>query len=167
MTTYALTETADGTARVLRLREFDGAPPILPPEKGMEWVEWIETPQPAFDPLTEGVRELEADLLSGRAVRVWQVYPLPDEEVAANRAALVPGVVTMRQARLALHLAGLLPKVSAALAALPEPARTEAQIEWEYATEVQRHYGLVLSLGPALGIDDATLDALFTHAATL
>lgn len=88
-TTYALTETRDGTARVLRLRDFADAPPILPPEKGLEWLPWVETPQPPFDPLTEGVRELDADLLSGRAVRVWQVYPLPDEEVAANARASI------------------------------------------------------------------------------
>jgi hypothetical protein len=87
MTTYALTETRDGAARVLRLRDFDDAPPLLPPEKGMEWVEWTETPAPAFDALTQGLRELDAMVRDGRACRVWEVYPLPDEVVAAGQTA--------------------------------------------------------------------------------
>lgn len=87
MKKHALVETRDGAARVLRLRDFDDAPPLLPPEKGMEWVEWTETPAPAFDPLTQGLMELDAEVADGRARRVWLVYPLPDEEVAAGREA--------------------------------------------------------------------------------
>ena len=75
--------------------------------------------------------------------------------------------VTMRQARLALHASGLLANVSAVIAAMPEPARTEAQIEWEYASEILRDSPLVAALGAALGLDDAALDTLFAEAARL
>lgn len=164
---FALIETRDGTTRFIRPQAFNGPAPILPADKGLEWLPWVDTPRPVYDATTHALRELEVDTLSGRAQRVWEVYPLPDEVAEANRRGEVPDVVTMRQARIALHRAGLLARVNAALAALPEPARTEAQIEWEYAAEVQRHYGLVKSLGPALGLTDADLDALFSAASLL
>lgn len=80
---------------------------------------------------------------------------------------VVPSSVAMRQARLSLLEAGHLANVDAALAALPSPQRDAAQIEWEYATEVRRTSDLVASIGSAIGLDDAALDALFIRAATL
>lgn len=93
-------------------------------------------------------------------------YSYADGVFTAPPPPLAPApAVTMRQARLALHAAGLLDDVAAAIAALSEPAKTAAQIEWEYAQDVARNHGLVLSLAPALGLDDAALDALFAAAA--
>lgn len=80
---------------------------------------------------------------------------------------VVPSIVSMRQARLALLQAGKLDDVDAAIAALPSPAKEAAQIEWEYATEVKRDSQLVTQLAPALGLDDAALNALFIAAAAL
>lgn len=82
-------------------------------------------------------------------------------------AAVVPASVTMRQARLALHAAGLLGQVEAAIDALPEPPRTEARIEWDYASEVHRGSEFVGMMGAALMLDDDALDALFVTAAGL
>jgi hypothetical protein len=79
----------------------------------------------------------------------------------------IPQSVTMRQARLALEGAGKLDDVDAAIAALPLPTRKLAQIEWEYSNEVQRHNGIVSQLGPALGLTEAQIDALFVAAAAL
>jgi hypothetical protein len=80
----------------------------------------------------------------------------------------VPQSVTMRQARLALLGAGMLDSVGAALAAITDPAmRQAAEIEWEYAAEVERNAGLVQMLGPALGLTEAQLDALFIAAGGL
>jgi len=97
--------------------------------------------------------------------------PATDEELAdiAERQAManvvpVPKAVTMRQARLALLGAGMLDDVEAAIASLPSPHKEAAKIEWEYSQEVQRHNGFVAQLGPALGLDDAALDALFVAA---
>ena len=78
---------------------------------------------------------------------------------------VVPTEVTMRQARRALHAAGLLPQVELALNTLPEPPRTAALIDWNYSKAVQRHNGFVSQVAPLLGISSAQLDALFTAAA--
>ena len=79
----------------------------------------------------------------------------------------VPSSVTMRQARLALLAAGKLAAVAPAIAAMPSPAKEQAQIEWEYSITVERQRPFVLALGPALGLDAAALDALFIAAAKL
>jgi hypothetical protein len=110
-----------------------------------------------------------------------QFIPAPDEvthgwtyadgvfsaPVPTPEPVVIPSPVSMRQARLALLQAGKLADVGAAIAALPSPAKEAAQIEWEYAIEVKRDSQLVIQLAPALGLDDAALDALFTQAATL
>lgn len=79
----------------------------------------------------------------------------------------VPAEVTMRQARLALLQAGKFAAVDAAIDALAEPTKTAARIEWEYSGTVRRHQPLVLALAPALGLDEAALDALFIAAESL
>lgn len=79
----------------------------------------------------------------------------------------VPQAVTMRQARLALLGAGLLSQANAAIASMPGAEGEAARIEWEYAQEVRRDSVLVQSLVPALGMNEAGLDALFTAAAAL
>jgi hypothetical protein len=79
----------------------------------------------------------------------------------------VPPQVTMRQARLALHSAGLLAGVDAAIASLEEPAKTATAIEWEYAQTVDRASGLVPQMAVALGMTEAQVDDLFRLAVTL
>lgn len=79
----------------------------------------------------------------------------------------VPQSVTMRQARLALHAAGLLSSVDDAIASMQEPAKTAALIEWEYASAVERSAGLVPAMAAALGMSEADIDDLFIAAATL
>lgn len=78
-----------------------------------------------------------------------------------------PKRVTMRQARLALHAAGLLHLVDAAIDNLEEPHKTAARIEWEYSQEVHRDKQLVVMLAPALGLSETDLDNLFIAAAQL
>lgn len=72
--------------------------------------------------------------------------------------------VSMRQARLALLAAGKLNDVSAVIAGLPEPLKTRAQIEWEYASVVRRDGPMLRLLQPALGWTDAEIDQLFISA---
>jgi hypothetical protein len=72
-------------------------------------------------------------------------------------------VVTMRQARLALHDAGLLTQVNGAVSALGGAV----EIEWEYATTVERSSPLVASLATALNLSEQEIDALFEAAKTL
>lgn len=89
-------------------------------------------------------------------------------DVASGDVVLrVPASVTMRQARLALHANGLLASVPTAIAALPEPQRTQAQIEWDYSNGLERNNPFVATLGAALGLDGAGIDALFLQADAL
>lgn len=88
--------------------------------------------------------------------------PVPPEP-----SPIVPNAITMRQARLVLLGMGVLTKVDAAINSLPEPQKSAAKITWEYSTEVQRHNGLVLSLGPALGLSESQIDAMFIQGAVL
>jgi hypothetical protein len=76
----------------------------------------------------------------------------------------VPEQITPRQARLALHSAGLLDAVEAALA-LPE--NRAAQITWEYALEINRSDQLIATFGALLGLTSSQIDDLFKIAATL
>lgn len=87
-----------------------------------------------------------------------EVLPPPPE---------VPQSVTMRQARLALHAAGLLTSVDVAIAAMSEPEKTAAQITWEYAQSVDRGFGMVPTLAAALGMTETQIDDLFIAAAQL
>lgn len=79
----------------------------------------------------------------------------------------VPQEVTMRQARQALILAGKLDTINQALQGMRGTPGELARAEWEYSITVQRNRPLVLSLGAALGMSSADLDALFVQAATL
>ena len=87
---------------------------------------------------------------------------VPDEEAPPPWQPKPPAQVTMRQARLALLAAGLLDDVEAMLA----QADRAVQIEWEYATVVDRSSALVQAIGAALGLSEQRIDELFADAAT-
>ena len=103
--------------------------------------------------------------VSGNESRLW--FDGDVIRVMPPEPPQVPQEVTMRQARLALHAAGKLSAVNAAINALPDPPKTAALIEWEYSNAVRRDSQFVALLGPALGLDAAGLDALFIAAAKL
>lgn len=81
--------------------------------------------------------------------------------------AVIPSVVSMRQARLALLASGLLASVNAAVAAMAGAEGEAARIEWEYAATVDRNSPLVAGLAAALGLTAGQLDSLFATAAGL
>lgn len=113
-----------------------------------DWMGRTEQAPPEFDVETQG-----AFFVNG----AWQVI------AAAAPQAPVPTSITMRQARLALLKAGLLDTVNAGVSSLGQAA----QIEWEFATTVERSAPLVVALASVLGLDDAALDALFVTGAGL
>jgi hypothetical protein len=101
-----------------------------------------------------------------------------DAEIAALEAQVaelappaiggVPQVVTRRQARQALLLAGLLDSVQAAISAIPDTTqRRLAQIEWDDSQNFERQRPLLVSLATALGLTSAQLDQLFVTASGL
>ena len=76
--------------------------------------------------------------------------------------------VTPRQIRLALIHSGIpLQAVNDAIAALPSPHREMAEVEWEYATTVERNNPLVDMIATANSMSSADIDAFFKLAATL
>jgi len=76
---------------------------------------------------------------------------------------VIPTIVTMVQARLALHQLNLLEPVEISISSLDRAA----QIEWEFRATVQRESGLVQALASGLQLDSNKLDELFTLAASL
>jgi hypothetical protein len=88
------------------------------------------------------------------------------EEVGAEKPP-VPQSVTMRQARLALLLAGKLDAIAEAIAALASPQKESAQITWEFSSVVERSQPFVVMLAPVIGLTESDIDNLFITAATL
>lgn len=117
-----------------------------------DWMGKTHIAPPLFNPVNQGAFFREG---------AWVV------ETAVPRV-IVPTSVTPRQARLALLQIGKLDAVSAALTAIPDPAqRTAAQIEWEYATVIERNSPLVTSLAAGLRLTAADIDALFEAASRI
>jgi hypothetical protein len=75
--------------------------------------------------------------------------------------------LTMRQFRLGLLHAGLLDGVEAAIDALPEPDRSAARIEFEYASIVVRTDPWVSALAAMMGLTDQEIDSLWAWASSL
>lgn len=69
--------------------------------------------------------------------------------------------LTARQLRLGLLQLGKLAEVPVAIAALPEPERSQAQIEWDYASEFRRLHPLIVKLIPILGLTDEQVDPVW------
>jgi hypothetical protein len=76
---------------------------------------------------------------------------------------VIPSIVSMRQARLALLQSNLLETVNTAI----NQGSEADKITWEYATEVSRDDALVTNLSAALGLTSEQLDSLFTLASSL
>jgi len=89
-------------------------------------------------------------------------------EPYALKQPVPPDQVTPRQIRQALVLNGLtLSQIDSALASLPDPTKTMAQIEWEYSVAIHRSNPLVASVGALLGWTSDQIDALFIQASGL
>ncbi|HEY7805263.1 MAG TPA: hypothetical protein VIC30_12640 [Orrella sp.] len=138
-TIYELDGNRIYTGQSRQITDKDGRPP--------RWIETNLTPP-------DGIAQWRGN--------EWAV--LPEYPVAP---VSVPQSITMRQCRLQLLAIGKLADVDTAIAGMPDPAKSAAQIEWEYAATVERNAPLIAQLGPALGLDGAALDDLFIAAATL
>jgi len=80
----------------------------------------------------------------------------------------IPAVVTRKQARKALAIAGLFDAVQPAIDAIADPLqRRLVQIDWDDAASYERTDSTLLALASGLGLDEAALDALFLQASTL
>ena len=85
-----------------------------------------------------------------------------------DQPVTVPKLVTMRQAKLALLQVWMLDAVNDAIATIEdEIARKKAQVEWEYAQEVERDWPTMLAVTSSMGMTEAQVDALFVLAESL
>lgn len=112
------------------------------------------------------VEYVESHINDENVARIGEHY-VDGKFITPYVAPSVPTSITMRQTRLALLQAGKLSAIDTALASLPSPQKEQAQIEWEYASEVQRDNPLIGQLMSVLGMGETELDALFIEGAKL
>ena len=138
--------------------------PVFPPVAGLEFSWARESRYPTDVPEFFGTCPDDADTQVEGVLGVllqadWET--MRDDEMRARNP--VPLQVTMRQARLALLGAGLLDDVEAVITA----AGREAQIQWEYASIVERSNPVIAIVLQQQGMTDAQIDGLFREAAKL
>ena len=97
----------------------------------------------------------------------WQLMDYVAPPVVVPAPVVVPEYVTMRQARLALYIAGKLASVNSAVAGMVGTKGDAARIEWEFSNEVHRGSQLINDMKPVLSMTDAEVDSLFISAASL
>jgi len=163
--------------------------PVYPDVKGLN-IEWWDASRWPLEhpeyPLFYGTCDDDADFDTPGIMKVFEDLSYNDDdgtgtEITVNMTAKehyedlwnrelktrLPSVATARQIRLALLDVGLLDSVQNAFADLTEPLKTKAQIEWEYATEIDKNSPLIQKLYPKLGLTEEQLDDLFVAAAEM
>lgn len=136
--------------------------PVFPAVKGLEYAWARESQYPTEAPEFFGTCPDDADTQIDGVLGVylqedWET--MREDEMRARNP--VPQQVTMRQARLELLERGLLDDVEAVIAA----AGRAAQIEWEFATFVERSHAVIAVVQQQQGLSDADIDDLFREAA--
>lgn len=138
--------------------------PVFPAVTGLEYVWARESRYPTDVPEFFGTCPDDADTQIDGVLGVyvqadWET--MRDDEMRARNP--VPQQVTMRQARLELLKRELLDDVEAVITA----AGREAQIQWEYASVVERSNPVIAIVQQQQGMTDAQIDDLFREAAKL
>lgn len=106
------------------------------------------------------ILENEIELPDGFELYTEEGFPV------AN-APSVPSSISMRQARLALLKRGILEDITEAINSLPENLSQQAQIEWDYGTEVSRENIFVNKILLDMDYSEDDIDELFIEAQKL
>ena len=182
---YINTETQQYPVTETQIRELfpnvSFPVPFVPPNN---FAPVFPVPQPSYDPVVQVAIDGKPVLTEkGHYEQTWVItdkftdyrdengvlHTKEEQEadaIAQDLKSKTPATVTMRQARLALLDLDLLSSIDEAINAMPEPDKTKAKIEWEYAAVVERNSDWVSDLGQQLGLSDTQIDALFRLAAT-
>jgi len=96
---------------------------------------------------------------------VFSKPALPSEPTPEERRSAMPNL-SARQLRLGLLELGKLEQVNAAIEALPMPERSQAEIEWQFASEFRRLHPLIVQIMPILGLEDDAVDLAWMNAST-
>lgn len=91
----------------------------------------------------------------------FAAIPTPPDPV------IIPNEIANWRARAVLEIAGLLPTVDAAIAALNGDAGIVARSAWNSGAPLARNGPTVLALSSALGLSSAQVDAMFLQAESL
>ncbi|MBN9047466.1 MAG: hypothetical protein J0H18_17640 [Rhizobiales bacterium] len=91
-------------------------------------------------------------------------YVAPPEPTPEEIRAAMPAL-SAKQIRLGLLSLGKLDGVDAAIDAMSEPDRSQAKIQWEYATEFHRLHPLIVNIMPLLGLTDDQVDTAWMQFA--
>lgn len=92
-------------------------------------------------------------------------WVIGDEPAAPTLIDLVPFSVSARQCRLELRAAGILELVPQIIAAIPDDGeRQDAEIDWEFASMVERTNPLVEVIRVATNRTAAEIDDMFRRA---
>lgn len=129
----------------------------------MAIVEGVDTFIPNDPSCPEWHRLLEWEAADESNIIAPYVEPVLTPE---EKRELMPNL-TARQIRLGLLHLGKLSSVDVAIGALPEPDKSEAQIEWDYASEFRRLNHLIVKLIPILGLTDEQVDIVWEQFATV
>lgn len=137
------------------------------------------TPSPTVTELQVAVRDGVEQDSKGNWVEKWAVKDMfsdiveddvviktklqqETEYLEAKFKATVPSSITPRQARLKLLEADLLDNLEAVIT-----TNRAWQIEWEYATEVQRDSPLIAAVAVQAGLTELQIDQMFIEASKL
>jgi hypothetical protein len=122
---------------------------------------WGETDAtPAFDNAThtfDGTEILTVDIETKTVIVTKGIRAKTEDELIAERKALVPQTITRVAAMKAMKATGALWSDFNAILDLNQDAKDE----WSLATELQRNNEFVGMLSPALGLNDIQIDELF------
>lgn len=69
-----------------------------------EYAVVFQAPAPAYDTLTQSVREIQPVLVNDKYQQAWEVYDLTPEQVASNQAAAQQALINQYNAALDKHL---------------------------------------------------------------
>ena len=97
----------------------------------------------------------------------WTLLTDEEFQAAITPAPIQITSITMRQARLALLAHNKLSDVQTTIDSLPSPMKEQAQIEWEYAKDIDINNPLIVQLMGSLGFTETTLGDLFVEASLL
>ena len=130
----------------------------LSPEERSE-LGFVEITGPEAAPSGQRIASVTLEDINGAPVRVatYEVIPPPT----------LPTEVPMYKVRKLLITQGLLANVEAYLNGLPEPNKSLALVDWDYAPNLVVNSALALGAKAALGLTDETYEALVFAAAAL
>lgn len=101
--------------------------------------------------IPEGYEFIEEDKLPAG----WTLHVEP---------APVPTEVALWAFKAAAKFLGYLDQITYIIDQLPEPDKTVASLQWEYATVIERSHPTTVAIGSILGLTEETLDQAFRDA---